>query len=202
MPEPAILARVTIRSDLAALLRATDPAPILDELGSYKVSRMIRGLRTGGAAAIGQPPVSRRGAIGFAGRFTHEIRDGGQTLRYGNTSIYARVLHFGALGADAIKPVKAKALTIPIHHDAVGHRARDFPDLFLIPPRPGAPPEERGILARRKGRGRGKDRYSEIVPMYALRTRAEIQPHPYGLPWDEADNRKLERILQRRFGSA
>ena len=76
MPEPTILFRGEFHSEAQRLLAATDPRPVLDEMGNMKVSRLVRGMTRGGGESIpGLPPVNRSGAFrarflrGFWGRF-------------------------------------------------------------------------------------------------------------------------------------
>ena len=184
MPDGDLIYSATFDLDVAPLLRATDPRPVLEEAGNRKVSRMVRGMRTSGAPAAGQPPVSRRGARGFAGRFAYEIVGGGSTLRYGNASRQARLLALGGV----IRPRTAKALTIPIAPEAEGKRAKDFPDLFRIG----------NCLFIKKSRGRGSKGHTELTALFALKKSVTIRPHPWGYKWDQQDNKALLKSLQRR----
>jgi hypothetical protein len=190
-------------------LRQPALGKVLAEMGERKRTRMIRGLGRGGptsaaASAIsfpGQPPVARHGARGFAGRFTYELLDGDTTLRYGNTSRYARILHFGG----TIVPKNAGALTIPVAPEAQGKRAKDFPGLFRLP-------HTNLLVLRKERRGTSKagafsivgpagrkGRWAELIVMFRLMKSVTLDPHPYGLLWDDVDMQRLYAALRREL---
>lgn len=68
-----------------------------------------------------------------------------------------------------IKPVHARALTIPLHQSAFGKKASDFNDLFK--------PKDKNILARNVN--------GELVAMFALSKSAFQKIDPYLMPPDE-----------------
>jgi len=210
MPEGFFVhVRSNVDKDCARLLRAVDPEPVWHEQGNRKVTRLVRFLRRGGEAAEGQPPVSRHGGAGFAGRFTYSVVNGGKVLRYGNASVQARILALGG-------PIEAKPgrfLTVPIAKEAQNRRARDFPKAFVM-----RTPEGKlflGVLEAQHASalqsvGKGKRKRLEIrrrtstgfKALFALVKRVFIKPHPYGMEWDAADNAALRKSLERRVAKA
>jgi len=87
-----------------------------------------------------------------------------------------------------ITPKNAAYLTIPIHPDAHGKRAREFDDLFVV----------KGVLARTAGEG--------IEPLFALKKKVSQKADPSVLPTDKAIGAMarqtvfstVETILKRR----
>jgi hypothetical protein len=194
MPDDFLIASGTFKLETRKLLRATNPRPVLNEAGSRKVSRMVRGMRKSGEPMPGGAPVSRRGALGFAGRFTYQVKGSGENvvLRYGNASRYAAQL----AKPRTIRPVRAKFLTIPIAKEARGKRAADFPEAFFV--RSGA---GNLILAKTAQKGRGSKRHAELVPLFVLKKSVRPYPHPWGYKWDQKDERALLRSLRRRIAA-
>ena len=194
MPDDLLLASGTFSMDTRKLLRATDPRPVLEEAGSRKVSRMVRGLRRSGEPQAGRPPVTRRGALGFAGRFTYSVKGSGENsvLRYGNASRYAAMLALGG----TIVPVKAKYLTIPIAKEARGRRIREFPGGYFFQAASGAL-----LYAVRRRKGRGKAARMEATVLYVLKQSVRLHPHPWGYKWDAKDERALLHSLRRRIAA-
>jgi len=188
MPDVHLHVRSNVSADCARLLRAVDPSQVWPEQGERKRTRMVRLLRRGRglAAEAGQPPVSRHGAAGFAGRFTWELVDGGRTLRYGNASVQARILYLGG----TIEPKNAKFLTIPIAKEAQNRRAKDFPDAFVL------------RLSNGLFIARYKEQSKQLILLFQLLKSVTIKPHPYGIEWDDVDNTALFRALQRRVRQA
>jgi len=188
MPEGFFVhVRSNVDKDCARLLRAVDPEPVWHEQGNRKVTRLVRFLRRGGEAAEGQPPVSRHGGAGFAGRFTYSVVGGGKRLRYGNASVQARIL---ALGGE-IRPKNAKFLTVPIDKRAENRRARDFKDAFVL--RTGA---GKLFIALYQAASQS------LIFLFRLLKRVVIKPHPYGMEWDQVDNASLRKSLERRVAQA
>jgi hypothetical protein len=176
-------------------------AEVLADMGEMKLMQMVRGLGRGrGTAATAYgPPVSRHGASGFAGRFTYELLDN-ETLRYGNTSRHARILHFGG----TIVPKTAKALTVPVSPLADGKRAKDIPGLFRLPH------TNLLVISKKRRSGKASDfaivgpadskgRWVELIVMFKLMAKVTINPHPYGLLWNEDNMQALYRALRRAF---
>ncbi|MBM3957392.1 MAG: hypothetical protein FJ313_05005 [Gemmatimonadetes bacterium] len=178
--------RSNVDRDCRRLLQAVDPTPVWEEQGNRKVTRLVRFLRRGGEPAEGQPPVSRHGGAGFAGRFTYSVVNNGRTLRYGNASRQARIL---ALGGE-IRPVNAQYLTIPMAREAQNRRAKDFPGAFVLRTANGL------FLARYETKG------GILTFLFRLLKRVFIKPHPYGMEWDRVDNDALRASLERRVKKA
>lgn len=76
---------------------------------------------------VGKYP-SGSGKVGGALRQSIYSKVVGLAARIGSNMEYAAAIEFGA----HITPIRAKALTVPIAPEAVGHRASDFPDLFIF----------------------------------------------------------------------
>jgi len=80
-----------------------------------------------------------------------------------------------------VRPVRARALTIPIAEEARGKRAMEFE-------RPGRPlfvPKGTNVLGYSRRTGRGKNAASVFVPLYALRASAQVPASP----WFPSDRR-------------
>lgn len=104
---------------------------------------------------------------------------------YANTE-YAAIQE---LGGD-IKPDKAGVLTVPVHPDAKGKSAKDFPDLILIKRKNASP-----LLVRKKGRGFNHER---LDIMFVLVQRVHITAQPYMRPvLDERET--LLKLVQDGF---
>jgi len=78
-------------------------------------------------------------------------------LSIGTNKIYAKVQQFGG----TIKPKSKKALTVPIHADAVGMRASDFQNTFV----------KKGIIFMKRG--------ENAVPLFALKKSVKIPARPF-----------------------
>ena len=187
MADATVLFRGEFHSEAQRLLAATDPRPVLDEMGNMKVSRLVRGMTRGGGESIpGLPPVNRSGA--FRARFSYEVR-GEDTLRYGNSSTQARILELGG----QIVPKNKEWLTVPIDPAAVGKRASDFsPRLIRIG----------RVLYQPRQHGRGQGKWGSLQPMFLLCKSVLILRHPAGLEWDSVDAKALETSLKRRLREA
>lgn len=189
---PQLIMKARISTDASRLMAKMNPRPILEEAGNRKVSRMVRGLRRSGEPMAGEPPVSRTGARGFAGRMTYRVARNGRTLVYGNSSVYARILHFG--GTIRPRPPQ-QMLTVPISPEARGKRAKDFPGIFRI--------GDILFTARQRGRGANKGRgtFTELTPLFVLKKFVTLDPHPWGIQWDDVDHAALMSSLRRRAAS-
>jgi phage gpG-like protein len=128
------------------------------QLGMYKFEAEIE--RT---QLVGRPGL-KRGSGNLAKSFIVETQEYGKfdfLVRLASRSKYAAIHQFGG----RIVPRNARALTIPVHHDAKNHFARDFGDnLIFLPPRNGKPP----MLARHKFGGGKKLRSVGLEIMYVL----------------------------------
>lgn len=102
------------------------------------------------------------------------------SVRIGSNLVYAAIQELGGV----ITPDKAGALTIPVHPDAKGKRASDFPDLILIK-REGANP----LLVRKVG-------VKQFDIMFVLVKSAEIPAHPYLRPALLENKNQLLKIMQ------
>ena len=78
-----------------------------------------------------------------------------------------------------ILPVKAKALTIPIHSSAYGKKTQDFNDLFR--------PKDKNILARVLN--------GELIPMFALAKKAFQKQDRFLMPTDDHMGTMLIKAL-------
>lgn len=127
---------------------------------------------------VGKYPAGS-GIVGGALRNSIYLKVVGNQARIGSNMVYAAMQEFGG----PVVPVYAKALTIPISPAAIGHRAADFPGLFMIK-REGKPP----VLARKNG--------EEIEVMYVLLKKVMIPRQPYLRPALEAQRKNVIKILQ------
>lgn len=97
----------------------------------------------------------------------------------GSNLVYAAMQEFGG----PIVPVYAKALTIPISPQAVGKRAGDFTDLWMLKRTDGPP-----LLMRGSG--------DDIEVMYVLLKKVVIPKQPYLRPALEMKRKDVIRMLQ------
>ena len=162
--------------------QVADLSPVARDFGGFVTRRIKTEMPAQEEpAAAGQPPASHHGGRGLRGSVTNNVLDVG--VEIGTPLVYGAIQHFGGL----VRRKNAGALTIPIDKKARGKRARDFAGLFRIPAKRGAPPEDRGILAIRTGVGRdAAGKFSRtasggknIKPLFALRTKVTIKPHPW-----------------------
>jgi len=100
----------------------------------------------------------------------HKVKTGPAKRRVFNGAIYAAIREYGGV----IKPVKAKALSIPVHPRAKGKVPRDFNDLVYIP-RKGKP----GFLVQKRGRGKNHER---MDIMFVLVAQVKQDGKPYFRP--------------------
>ena len=152
------------------------------------------------AAPEGEPPRAHRRA--FSKSIFFELTTGGHSLAIGSSDIRADLMQHGGV----IKPVKAKALTIPVSEKAYGKRARDFAGLVLLPAVGGvgggfAGHYNVGRLARVRKKGSGRTAYSSIETLFILLRQVTIKPHPW-LGVTDADWDYLGEALQRQTNKA
>jgi len=114
---------------------------------------------------------------------SYEVFPDKLSVRIGSNLVYAAIQEFGGV----ITPDKAGALTIPVHPDAKGKRASDFPDLIFIK-REGANP----LLVRKSGGPRSE----KFDIMFVLVKSAEIPAHPYLRPALLENKNQLLKIMQ------
>jgi len=182
-------ARPAIRRMIAAL---ADPTPVLHDFGNHMVSVLVRRFPRGQEPQAGKPPVTRSGGAGLAGSVTYDLV-GKRGLEVGTNKVYGRILHHGG----DIKPKRARALAVPLCAEARRKGPREWPagSLVFVP---NADPETTGILFKQDRRYKGE--HARSKPMYVLRTKVTIQPHPWLLVQDE-DWDYLEGELARRAGA-
>ena len=110
----------------------------------------------------------------LGGKRTHFYRQAGDATAYALTKDGA-VVSINKKGVrqrlkgGTITPKNATWLTIPIHRDAHGKRAREFDNLFPV----------KGVLARPKGD-------DDIEPIFALKKKVKQKPDPIVIPSDKA----------------
>jgi phage gpG-like protein len=148
--------------------RIDDMTPVARDFGAHMIRvwslkfPRVPGTESGPA---GEPPAVKSGAL--KNSLHYEVKSGGDELEAGSTEPHAAIQHAGG----TIRPRNKRALTVPINAEAYGKRARDFADLFRIPPGPGEESEDLGILAVRRG--------DDIVPMFALRGKVTLPARPW-----------------------
>lgn len=166
--------------------RVEDMEPVAEDFGAHMVrSWTLKFPRTPGhePGPPGGPPAVQAG--GLRNSLTYEVEARGDRVRVGTPLKYGGILHRGG----EIRPVRRRALTVPISPRSYGKRAKDFGDaLFRIPPKPGQEPEDLGVLAIEEG--------GDVVPLFALRTKVRIPARPWALIYPE-DYDYLERRLKR-----
>ncbi len=116
----------------------------------------------------------------LADHIDHEVIPARLAVRISTNAIYGAIQELGGV----ITPDKAGALTIPVHPDAKGKRASDFPDLIFIK-REGANP----LLVRKVGE-------KQFDIMFVLVKSAEIPAHPYLRPAVYENQDKIIKIFQ------
>jgi len=115
------------------------------------------------------------------GQISYKVFKSEKKVRISANTVYAAMQEFGGV----IKPVRAKALSIPIHPLAKNKEPGDFKDLVYIPGRNGKHP----ILARKSPKGRS------ITPMFVLVKRATIPAQPYLRPAVYENKDKIMELL-------
>ncbi len=101
---------------------------------------------------------------------------------------YAAIQEYGG----EITPKQKKALTVPVHPDAYGKTATDFPDLVFIDRKGKAP-----LLVRINKTKGGVEKSFDI--MFVLSKKVKIKPTPYLGP---ALNENLDKITEVFVGIA
>jgi hypothetical protein len=174
----------------ALFARVGNPEPVLRDVGEYKrrqivlsMPRMARNV----PSAAGGPPARRTGLL--SQRMTYAVE--GPRLDVGTTDVRARLLHYGG----TVRPVKAKALAIPVHRDAMGKRPGDFGNLVFVARKgSGRPP----LLIRRVEKGpEGKKRLDREDVMFVLLKSVTIQARPFLLWRQPADEQYALKSLRR-----
>lgn len=121
-------------------------------------------------APAGAPPYKHTG--GFSRSIFSDPRSRSMVrkeVNVGSSLDRAALLQHGG-----VVKMKDKLLTIPIHQEAVGKRARDIPDLeYQFPFWNAGDPKFKGFLVKRKG--------GEWIPYFALMTEVRIMPHPWAV---------------------
>jgi hypothetical protein len=174
-----------------------DPTPILKDFGSH----VVRRLKMQGAvkpkmkpAAAGEPPAVH--TRGFSKSIGSEMR-GSRAIAIGSSFVGADLLQHGGV----VRPVRARALAIPVDVRAYGKRPRDFSNLTLLPPVKGVSsafgPYNLGRLARIPKRG-GVER---IQTLFILLRQVTIKPHPW-LSITDDDWSYLGEVMQSKADKA
>lgn len=142
--------------------------PVLEDVGKHMVNTSIPlNFREGGRpekwkeTGRGGRVLYRRGRL--AGSINHVVR-GGRLLKIGTSHRGARLHQLGG----EVKPVRAKALTIPL--PGVKASAKRYKNTFLITKN--ASGDHVGVIAQRVGK-------KKIRALFLLRSRAEIDARPY-----------------------
>lgn len=94
------------------------------------------------------------------------------SLEYGTNLKYAAIHQFGG----TIRPINARALTVPLPAATLGRRARDYKNTFVA----------KGVIFQKQG--------SEIVPLFVLKKSVKIPARPF-MVWQDEDIYKLQRNL-------
>lgn len=128
----------------------------------------------GESAPAGRPPFAH--TRDFSRSIVSQVASDGHSVTIGTVDVRGRILQEGGV----IRPVKAKALAIPISEKAYGKRPRDFADLV----------RKGHFLVREIG---GKRSRSEM--MFLLTDEVEIKEHPW-LVWEDEDTRMLGHELE------
>lgn len=118
------------------------------------------------------------GKVGGALRDSIYMEIVGDVARIGSNLEYAAMQEFGGV----ITPYRAKALTIPIAPEAVGHKASEFKDLFILKA------NNQVFLAKNEAEG--------LKIMYILLKSVTIPKHPYLRPALEIKKKEVIKILQ------
>jgi phage gpG-like protein len=127
-------------------------------LGKFQMAR--RAKQGTGRTAMLQQTNRLRLSIGTVRKVTNT------EMQIGTDLIYSAVMHFGAQGKNAIRPRKAKWLTIPF--PGVDKPAREYSDTFVIFPLTGGNP----IMFQKLPSG-------GFLPLFTLVKKVEIPPRPY-----------------------
>jgi len=164
--------------------------------GGHVVRRIAKSFKRIGREAQNVPggfPATRHGGYGLRGSISYNVLSGGAGVEIGTPLVYGGVLHFGTqeyLGGP-IRPVQAKALSVPVADESRGKRPRDFPDLEWRP----------NVLSKRGGIRRGVlgvESAEDFEPLFALQTEVTIEPYPW-LEIVEEDTQFLADALQKQF---
>lgn len=127
---------------------------------------------------VGQYPAGS-GAVGGNLRNSIYLKVKDNIAMIGSNLVYAAIQEFGG----PIVPVYARALTIPLIPQAIGKRARDFNNLWILHRKDGPP-----LLVRNTESG--------IEPVYVLLQRVFIPKQPYLRPALEMKRNDVIKILQ------
>lgn len=145
------------------------PKRALRDFGGHwqrRVKKSMPDLPKGEHAEKGEPPGVHTSS--YVHTIIYEVSGDGSRIELGSSDVRARILHEGG----TIKPRRAQALAVPVAVKAHGKRPRDFPDLEYLPPDRQEEPEDMGLLIQPEGD-------DDFTPMYALRAKVTINPHPH-----------------------
>ena len=162
---------------------AGDAREVLDDFGAHKVRNIVLSMGAYPPASMPGEPPHRRSTL-FSQTMTHQVGSDGASLVVGSNDVRAALLQFGGI----ITAKSGGALTVPVHPDAQGKRARDFGNLVLVK-RQGAP----SLLIRPVG---GSSKRFDL--MFVLMFSVRIAARPY-LFWTEGDEVYLVNALQKHL---
>ncbi len=163
----------------------------MNQVGALLEGEAKRGLSGPSPSGRGQPPGVMSGALRRS--ITHEVERRKQHIvaRVGTNIEYARHLEFGSpAGGVTIKPVKAKALAIPIHPRTRTQTRvkgpREFRNLTLIWPK--------GAMT-----GRLVDAKGETWYLLVKRSNIFIEARPFLRPALDKNRAAIRRIIRQPF---
>jgi len=169
------------------LHRAKDTRPVMEDFAEYMVRSIHKNFEVGGRPTSWKPSRSEK-TLQDSARLKNSVWQKSNTtsMQVGSNAKYGRIQHFGGV----IKPVKAKALAIPLQ-DWIKGGPRRYKNLFFLEPEKGKPGTV-GILARSIG-GKGSE---EVQPMFALRSSVKLPPRPW-LLFQVEDREYVAKTLAR-----
>jgi len=152
-----------------------------NELNKQLDSLMADKLTTIGSIVSGKASVNAPFDLGnLRNSIDFEVFLSEKKVRISANTEYAAIQELGG----EIKPVHAKALTIPIDESAKHTSARDWKDLFVVP----ANDKHGAYLARTVN--------NRLIPMFSLVKRANIPAQPYLRPAVDESKTEILRILK------
>jgi phage gpG-like protein len=158
-----------------AARRAGNLSRPLKIIGTYMLRSIAKNFQAGGRPEKWQQSLRARlqgkktgGRLSSATTFKATAKK----LILSNNKIGARIFHKGG----DIKPKSKKALTVPISKQALGKKASDFDNTFVI----------KGIIFQKRAR--------KPIPLFALKKKVTIPARPFLLAQDEDERFINDRI--------
>lgn len=160
--------------------------PVMEDFSHYMLGSVSKNFEQGGRPDKWKKSQAEK-TLNDSGRLASSFtpRHGRDWALVGTNVRYARIHNEGG----DIKPVKAKALAVPLHW-WVKKGPRYYKDLWLLPP--AFPGDARGILARTIGKGKNQ----KVQPMFALRGRVQIPKRRF-LLFQAEDVTYIKETLER-----